>query len=407
MSTRRLAISHMGARGEGVADDGRGGTIYVPYALPGEVAEVEVHGQRGQVRKLVAASADRVEPACRHFGRCGGCMTQHWAHAPYAAWKRQLVVDALARRGLGEVDVAALVDAHEAGRRRVTLTVDKGRAGFMAHRSHDLVQVEECPVLVPALQAAPAVAAALAKAVGAGKALKVHVLASDSGLDCELIGVDDPELEARVKVAEVAEAFDLARVTASGDLLIERRRPLLDVDGVTVTPPPGGFAQATAAGEAALAALVVPALAGHAIVADLFCGWGTFALRLARQSKVLALDSDKASVTALDAAVRGAPGMKPVVARARDLMGDPLTAAELKGVTGVVFDPPRAGAAAQAAELVSAPGVTRVVGVSCDAGTFARDAGVLVEGGFRLERVVPVDQFLHSAHVEMVGVFTR
>ncbi len=407
MSARQLAISHMGARGEGVADDGRGAAIYVPYTLPGETAEVEVHGQRGWVRKLIGTSPERVEPQCRHFGRCGGCMTQHWAHAPYAAWKRQLVVDALARRGLADIDVAAPVDAHGAGRRRVTLTVDKGKAGFMAHRSHDLVQVEECPVLAPALNNAPAIAVALARVVGARKALKVHVLASDTGLDCELIGVDDPELDARVKVAGVAEAFDLARVTASGDLLIERRRPLLDAGGVAVTPPPGGFAQATAAGEAALAALVVPALEGHGIVADLFCGWGTFALRLARQSKVLALDSDKASVTTLDTAVRGAPGLKPVVTRARDLMGDPLTAAELKGVTGVVFDPPRAGAAAQAAELVSAPGVAAVVGVSCDAGTFARDAGVLTDGGFRLERVVPVDQFLHSAHVEMVGVFTR
>ena len=349
MSTKRLAISQMGARGEGAADDGRGAVVYVPYALPGEIADVEVHGQRGQLRKLVTASPDRVEPQCRYFGRCGGCMTQHWANGPYATWKRQLVVDALARRGLGEVEVAALVDAHGAGRRRVTLTVDRGRAGFMAHRSHDLVPVEECPVLVPALAKAPAAAAALARAVGARKALKVHVLASDSGLDCELIGVDDPELEARVKVAEVAEAHDLARVTASGDLLIERRRPVLDADGVTVTPPPGGFAQATGAGEAALAALVVPALEGHAIVADLFCGWGTFALSLARQSRVLALDSDKASVAALDAAVRAAPRLKPVVARARDLMGDPLTAAELKGVTGAVFDPPRAGAAAQAA----------------------------------------------------------
>jgi 23S rRNA (uracil1939-C5)-methyltransferase len=407
MSVMRLEMRHMGARGEGVADDGRGGAIYVPYALPGETVEAEVHGQRGRVRTLVTASADRVDPECRHFGRCGGCLTQHWSRGPYATWKRQLVVEALARRGLGDVEVLPLVDAHGAGRRRVTLTVDKGRAGFMAHRSHDLVAVEDCPVLAPALAKAPAAAVALARAVGARKALKVHVLASGSGLDCELIGVGDPELEARVKVAEVAETFDLARVTASGDLLIERRRPVLDAGGVAVTPPPGGFAQATAAGEAALAGMVTAALEGQAIVADLFCGWGAFALRLARQSKVLAMDSEKVSIMALEAAVRGASGLKPVVARARDLMGDPLTAAELKGVTGVVFDPPRAGAAAQAAEIVRAAGVTRVVGVSCDAGTFARDAGVLVEGGFRLERVTPVDQFLHSAHVEMVGVFTR
>jgi 23S rRNA (uracil1939-C5)-methyltransferase len=407
MSVMQLTISQLGARGEGVADDGRGGAIYVPYTLPGETVDAEVHGQRGRVRRVITSSTDRVEPECAHFGSCGGCLTQHWARAPYAAWKRQLVVDVLARRALGGVPVAELLDAHGAGRRRVTLTVERGRAGFMAHRSHDLVAVERCPVLAPALRAAPAVAVALAKALGARKPLKVHVLASDSGLDCELIGVDDPALEARVKVAGVAETFDLSRVTASGDLLIERRRPLLDAGGVAVTPPPGGFAQATAAGEQALAALVTGALEGQPIVADLFCGWGAFALRLARQSKVLAMDSERSSITALDAAVRGASGLKPVVTRVRDLMRDPLTAPEMKGVTGVVFDPPRAGAAAQAAEIVKAPGITTVVGVSCDAGTFARDAGVLVSGGFRLERVVPVDQFRHTAHVEMVGVFSR
>jgi len=407
MSVMELAITQMGARGEGVADDGRGGAIYVPYTLPGETVEAEVHGQRGQVRRVVAPSADRHEPECRYFGSCGGCLTQHWSPAPYASWKRQLVVEALARRGLGDVPVAALLDAHGTGRRRVTLTVERGKAGFMAHRSHDLVAVDRCPVLAPALQTAPAVAAALARAVGARKPLKVHVLASDSGLDCELIGVGDPELDARVKVAGVAEAFDLARVTASGELLIERRRPVLDAGGVAVTPPPGGFAQATAAGEQALAALVTRALEGQPIVADLFCGWGAFGLRLARQSKVLAMDSEKASITALEAAVRGTSGLKPVVARTRDLMRDPLTAAEMKGVTGVVFDPPRAGAAAQAAEIVSTPGVVKVVAVSCDAGTFARDASVLADGGFRLEQVVPVDQFRHTAHVEMVGVFSR
>ena len=407
MSRLVLNINAMGARGEGVADDGHGGAVYVPYSLPGETVAADVHGQRGRVLKVLEPSGDRVEPGCRHFGRCGGCLTQHWAEAPDRAWKRELVVDALARRGLGHVEVAALVDAHGAGRRRVTLTIDKGRAGFMAHRSHDLVPIDQCPVLVPALARAPEAAIALARAIGARKALKVHMLASDSGLDCELIGVADPELDARVKVADVAEAFDLARVTASGDLLIERRRPVLGVDGVAVTPPPGGFAQATAAGEATLAALVAPALEGHSIVADLFCGWGTFGLRLARHSKVLAMDSDKASVSALEQAVRSAQGLKPVVARTRDLMRDPLTAPELKGVTGVVFDPPRAGAAAQAAELVKTPGIATVAAVSCDAGTFARDAGVLVEGGFKLERVVPVDQFLHSGHVEMVGIFRR
>jgi 23S rRNA (uracil1939-C5)-methyltransferase len=233
------------------------------------------------------------------------------------------------------------------------------------------------------------------------------MLASDNGIDCELAGVDDPDLEQRVAVADVAENFDLACVTASGEILIERRRPLLKVGNVLVTPPSGGFAQATSAGEEALAAIVVSALAGHSIVADLFSGWGAFGLRLAEGSRVLAVDSDRPAIAALEVAVRGAKGLKPVVARAHDLMRDPLTAPEMKGITGVVFDPPRAGAAAQVAELVEAKDITTVVGVSCDAGTFACDAGVLVQGGFRLEKVVPLDQFRFTAHVEIVGVFSR
>jgi 23S rRNA (uracil1939-C5)-methyltransferase len=402
-----LDIKAMGARGEGVARATDGAAIYVPYGLPGERVEAEIKGERGRLTRVVTSSPQRVEPMCKHFGTCGGCLLQHWAHDDYARWKRQIVVDALARRGLDGVEVSPLVDAHGRGRRRVTLSVVKGRAGFSAHRSHDHVAVGTCPVLVPELAQTPRIAAALVSALKLKKSQRVHMLASDSGIDCEISGVDDPELEERVAVASVADTFDLARVTASGDMLIERRRPVLKVGEAMVTPPPGGFAQATSAGEEALASIVVAALKGHSVVADLFSGWGAFGLRLAQQSRVLAIDSDRPAIAALEAAFRGAKGLKPMVARVHDLMRDPQTAPELKGVTGVVFDPPRAGAATQVGELISAPDVTTVVGVSCDPGTFARDASVLVDGGYKLERVVPVDQFKYTAHVEMVGVFRR
>ena len=401
-----LTIEAMGARGEGVAH--RNGTrVYIPYTLPGERVRADVHGERARMAEVIDAAPDRVSAACRHFGRCGGCLLQHWSAPSYARWKRQLVVDALSRKGMSGVEIAPLVDAHGAGRRRVTLTVASGRAGFSAHRSHTHVPIDTCPVLVPQLAQGPEIAVALVEALKLKKPQRVYLMASDTGIDCDLAGVDDPDLDARVRIADVAEKFDLARVCGSGDMLIERARPVLHVDGTTVTPPPGGFAQATAAGEAALAAIVVPALAQHAVVADLFCGWGAFGLRLAKASRVLAVDADKAVIAALQAATRAATGLKPVIARARDLMRDPLTATELKGITAAVFDPPRAGAARQAAELAAAEGVRTVVGVSCDASTFARDANILVEGGFRLDRVVPVDQFRYTAHVEMVGIFSR
>ncbi len=396
----------MGARGEGVAHHD-GAPVYIPYVLPGEHIGANVKGERGRMMAVHVASPDRVAPPCRYFGTCGGCQLQHWSQQPYAQWKRQLVVDALYRAGLAEPEVAPLVDAHGAGRRRVTLTVIGGQAGFSAHRSHDHVPIADCQVLVPQLANSPHIAAELVRALKLRKPQKVHLLASDTGLDCDLAGVDDPDLDARVRIAELANKAGLARVTASGEMLIEGARPVLNFDGVQVTPPPGGFAQATAAGEQALASIVISTLAGHSNVADLFSGWGAFGLRLARVSRVLAVDSDRLAIAALQAATRTSNGLKPLVARNHDLMRDPLTAPELKGVTGVVFDPPRAGALAQATELGAARSIQTVVGVSCDAGTFARDARVLVKGGFRLERVIPVDQFRFSAHVEMVGIFNR
>ncbi len=399
-------IEAMGARGEGLAHRD-GARIFVPYTLPGERVRADVQGERGRVKEILDPASDRVSPTCRHFRRCGGCLLQHWSSSSYAQWKRQLVVDALSRRGLADTEVAPLVDAHGAGRRRVTFTVAGGKAGFSAHRSHDHVPVAKCPVLVPQLAQASDIAAGLVRTLKLKKPQRVCLLASDTGIDCDLAGIDDPLLDARVRIAEIADEFGLARVSASGDMLIERARPVLSVGAAKVTPPPGGFAQATAAGEAALAAIVTPALAQHPVVADLFCGWGAFGLRLAKTSRVLAVDADKPAIEALQAAARGTTGLKPQIARTRDLMRDPLSAAELKGVTGAVFDPPRAGAAQQAAELAATGTMQTIVGVSCDAGTFARDASILVNGGFRLERVVPVDQFRYSAHVEMVGVFSR
>lgn len=388
-----------------VLPDGK--PVYVPFTVPGETVLARVDGQRGNLREISHVSPQRQEAICKHFGKCGGCALQHWQAQAYAAWKRELVVEALAKRGLGDVEVSPLVDAHGVGRRRATLSVENGRAGFLAHRSHKLVPVDVCPVLVPELTRAAEIAAALINAADARKMQKVYLLAGETGLDVDLPGIDDPELEERVALAGLAERFDIARLTASGELIVERRKPVLKAGQVEVCPPPGGFAQATAAGETALAQLVCEALKDHGTVADLFCGWGSFALRLANTSRVLAVEMDKPATAALEAAVRGASGLKPVVVRSRDLMRDPLVAQELKGVTGVVFDPPRAGAAAQAEQLAGAKDVSTVVGVSCDAGTFARDAAMLVAGGFTLKRVVPVDQFRWTAHVEMAGVFER
>jgi 23S rRNA (uracil1939-C5)-methyltransferase len=206
------------------------------------------------------------------------------------------------------------------------------------------------------------------------------------------------------ELARVAEQLKLARLTRHGDLVAQRAPPTLTIGRARVALPPGCFLQATAAGEAALAALVVEGCGKANQVADLFAGVGPFALRLAEHTRVTAVDSDQAAIAALKRAAETTTGLKPVASEARDLFRRPLLAAELKRYDGVVFDPPRQGAEAQARAL-AVSSVPLVIAVSCNPMTFARDARILIDGGYRLTRVTPVDQFRHSFHVELVGHF--
>lgn len=404
-----LSIERMGARGEGLAA-GPDGPLHLPGALPGETVQAAVAGDRGTLLVIETPSADRIEPFCPLFGRCGGCTLQHWAPEPYAAWKRGLVVRALEREGL-ETEVAPLVPAGGEGRRRVTLHARQGaggvEVGFMAARSHDLVPVDRCPVLDPALAAAPERAQVIARALAAsGKPLDIQLTATPSGLDVDVRGHGPVQPRLRTGLAAVADRLDLARLSVHGDVVVERRKPRLDMGRAHVELVPGGFLQATAAGEAALATLVGAEIGRARRVMDLFCGIGPFALRLSETAAVTAYDSDAAAIAALRRAAQTTPGLKPVEAAARDLFRRPVLPDELKKIDVVVLDPPRAGAEAQARWLAASV-VPRVVSVSCDVRTFTRDARILVDGGFRLVAVTPVDQFTHTPHVEIVGVFRR
>jgi 23S rRNA (uracil1939-C5)-methyltransferase len=402
----RIRIEALGARGDGVGP----GPTYVPYALPGETAIVEREGARARLVGLEDPSPDRIEPFCPYFNRCGGCVTQHIASDAYAAWKRDLVVDAL-RRARIEAEVAPLVDAHGEGRRRLTFhgrqTPEGTAVGFMALRTHDLVAIGHCPIGAPALLAAPETALALAQRMARSrKPLDLQVTATDNGLDVDIRGHGEASPKLRQALVAAADELDLARLSLHGDRIVERRPPTLAMGRATVLPPPGGFLQATRLGEEVLAGLVVEACRGAKRVADLFAGCGPFALRLAETAEVQAVEQDKAALLALDRAARGTPGLRRVHVEPRDLFRRPLLTPELDRFEAVVLDPPRAGAEAQARQL-AASRVRTVASVSCDPGTFARDAALLIAGGYVLERVVPVDQFRHSAHVELVGVFRR
>ncbi|MBY6242052.1 class I SAM-dependent RNA methyltransferase [Methylosinus sp. Sm6] len=405
---RRLVIERLGHRGEGIARD-HGGLVFVPFALPGETVIAEVEGERARLLDIVEAAPERVEPLCRHFGRCGGCVAQSLAPDAYARWKRGLVETALRNAGL-DFDVGPLVDAHGDGRRRVAFHArcDGGavRLGFMQARSHEIVEIDACPLLELGLSHAPKVARVLAQALAARKKpLDVAITLTSGGLDVDLRGAGALEESETRALLGFAESLDLARLANHGRLIALRRPPAVAAGETWVVPPPGAFLQATARGEAEIAARVEAAIGASAgRVADLFCGVGAFALRLSARAQVTAVDSDAPAVEALDKAARAA--MRPVEARARDLFRSPLTADELARFDAVVFDPPRAGASAQAREIARS-GVRHVVAVSCDPQSFARDAAILKEGGYAAGVVTPIDQFRHSPHVEIVAGFER
>jgi 23S rRNA (uracil1939-C5)-methyltransferase len=412
--SERLVIDHVGHHGDGVAIAG-GGNIYVPYALGGETIEVGPvpghHPDRRRLIKIETASPARVAPFCPHFGVCGGCAIQHWDGEPYRAWKRELVVTTLKQAGI-DCDVAPLIDAHGAGRRRITLhgrigTHDVLKVGYAAAGSHDIIPIDRCPILDPQLGGAIEAAWAIAEPlIAMSKPLDIQITATDSGLDFDVRGSGPLSTALITRLSRIAEQHRLARLTRHGELVLMQTPPVITMGAAKVVLPPGSFLQATVAGEKALAALVSDHCERAKHVADLFCGVGPFALRLAAKLRVAAFDSDAGAVAALQKAATSTPGLKPVKAEARDLFRRPLMPQELRDYDTVVFDPPRQGAQAQATQLAASK-VPTVVAVSCNVTTFARDAKILIDGGYKIDGVTPVDQFRHTPHVELVAKFRR
>jgi len=409
----RLAIDHLGARGDGVALSDAG-PIYVPYTLPGEIVEVDPwpgHPDRRNLLRVETASPARIEPICAHFGVCGGCALQHWDAAPYRAWKRETVVAQLRHAGIA-ASVADLIDAHGEGRRRAVLHARRGThdilaVGFAAMQAHRIVSIDRCPILAPGLTGLIDAAWAIAETLTpAAKPLDIQATATDGGIDVDVRGSGPLTAPLMLALARVAEAHRLARITRHGELVAQRAQPRVRIGRATVAPPPGAFLQATALGEETLARLVLEHVGDAKAVADLFAGIGPFALRLAERARVVAADSDAGAIEALRRAAATTSGLKPIAAERRDLFRRPFVAQELAGLDAVVFDRPRQGAEAQARELAKSR-VPVIVAVSCNPATFARDTKILIDGGYRLGEVTPVDQFRYSAHVEIVAKLTR
>ena len=409
MTQLSLEIVRLGAKGDGVAE-GPNGPIYVPRGIPGDRVLVDTAYGEPEILSIESASSHRIKPICKFFGTCGGCLIQEADEPTYSGWKRDLVIEAMAPLNAGE-RVGPIVSAQGNGRRRVTFharRTDKGvDIGFMKARSHDLVPIDVCPLLTPGLSRAAEIALPLAvRLADSGKPLDIGITETLGGLDVDLRGHGPAGAQLRRTLSLDAEFYDLARLSMHGDVIVERRSAEIEIGRARVGLPPCGFLQATEAGERRLAELVLNALGKSHKVADLFSGIGTFALRIAERASVHAVESSIPAVNAMQRAIRETQGLKPLTVETRDLYRRPLLAPELNSYDAVVLDPPRAGAEAQMLAL-AASNVPLVVSVSCHLGTFARDAEILKRGGFELKSITPVDQFLYSSHIELVGVFER
>jgi 23S rRNA (uracil1939-C5)-methyltransferase len=401
-----VKIKRLGHLGDGIAD----GPIYVPAALPGEVVSGTLDGEHLRDPKIDTPSENRVKPPCSHAKSCGGCQLQHASDAFVSDWKRDVVRQALAAHGIA-VDLGEPVMSPPQSRRRATFSVRRTKkgalAGFHMKASDTIISVPNCQLVHPDLTAALPMVEALG-VLGASRKgeLSVLVTRSDTGLDVSVMGGKEMDVDLHQSLAELAREYDLARIAWDGEIALQRRAPVLRLGSADVTPPPGAFLQATKEGEVALIDAVKQALTGAKRVVDLFAGCGTFALPLARNAMVHAVEGDRDMVNALDHAWRNAEGLKRITHEARDLFRNPLLPDELSKFDGVVIDPPRAGAAAQVAELASAK-IPRIAHVSCNPATFARDTATLIRAGYDVEWVQVVDQFRWSTHVELVALLRR
>jgi 23S rRNA (uracil1939-C5)-methyltransferase len=417
-----IEIDHLGSAGDGVARLESGVVLHVAHALPGEIARVRVlsqgpRGARGHVLSLETPSPDRVTPPCPHFeDYCGGCALQHLQDRAYADWKRDLVVAALQRAGIPDPPVAPLIRTPPAARRRMDLAVRRREGGvdFGLHcaQTTEIVDMSVCEVLHPTLFALIAplrkTLSSLAALRGTG-AVIVNLLASGPDL---LIRTDGPLTpQDRAKLAAFATAHAVPRIAwalgnAACEVAAQAHAPHEIFAGHRVDIPPGAFLQASAIGEAAIVAAVLAGLpkklTGKSRAIELFAGCGTLSFPLATRLRVLAYEGESGAA----AAVRRAQAGSRVEMTQRDLARQPLSAKEFSGAALVVLDPPYGGAAAQM-PAIAASGVKQVIYVSCNPGALTKDAAVLVNAGYALQAATPIDQFLWSAQVECVAVFSR
>jgi 23S rRNA (uracil1939-C5)-methyltransferase len=446
-----LRIEALGAGGDGIAWRD-GAKLFVPDALPGERVLVELGraapgGTRARLLERLNHSLNRAAPPCEYFGDCGGCVAQHITAGTYSEWKIGVIRDALAHRGLTEVAITPLITSPPASRRRARFAVARQHGGpegavalgFRRRGSDEIVAVERCTVLLPALEALLQPLRDLATEIGM---TEISITQVHQGIDIILHGLDaPPTLAVREMLAAFAHRHSIQRLSVesltpgrggkgAGKRKRRQRKAVLETivqtsvvrarfAGVWVDFPPSAFLQPTAAGESAIQHLVRSGLALEKLstgkravrIADLYAGIGGIGFALASDDDVggarrhVAMFEDSAAMVGAARVAASQAGL-PVTAGERDLARRPLSVAELKAYDAVIFDPPRAGARKQA-EALAASDVARIAAVSCNAASFARDARILTDGDYRMHTLTPIDQFLWSSHVELVAIFCR
>ena len=402
-------VQKLGQLGDGVINDPMG-EIFAPFTLPGERIEGEVYKGRIATPKIIEPVADRIKPACKHFKICGGCSMQHASDALLADWKIAKTKEALSQAGLTP-EFRPIISSPAGSRRRATFAAKRTKkssmVGFHGRASDTIVEITECPVSDPALLAGMPAFGQFARLGTSRKAvLRISATTSEHGLDIAVENGKELSPTEIAQFAQIASANKILRLKWNDDIIAQSHPPSQPMGAANVVPPSAAFLQATAFGEATLVKTVMEIIGPAKRVTDLFAGCGTFALPIASQAAVHAVEGERAMMDALNMGWRNAGGLHDVRVETRDLFRRPLMPDEFKKVDAVVLDPPRAGAYAQVLELAKSD-VKRIAFVSCNPATFARDAQILFEGGYILDWVQVVDQFLWNSHVELVAQFTK
>jgi len=401
----RLEISHLGAQGDGVASH-NGQQVFVPGALPGEHWRVG-NGDFQQV----TTSPNRQTSVCAHFSDCGGCVAQHMDRDLYAKWKVDALTSAFAHRGI-DVQPEPLRSVSPGARRRTTLSfLRTGSAvalGYHRSASHEIIEISQCPVLQDRLSSQLSALGALSSVVAReGKEGRMVVTALDQGLDVAVTAPGaKPSQNDRLQLSRLATDMGAVLLTLNGDPIIEAKPPVLTINGARIAPTSSTFLQVAPEAELWIADIIKSATKRTKKAVDLFCGVGTFTFPLAKRCQVTAYDGDSQAVAALSEAINNNQGFKPITPHQRDLFRDPLSVRELRAFDAAVINPPRAGAAEQCERLAQSA-IKTLVMVACNPATLSRDARTLVDGGYTLKGLTPIDQFVYSAHLESVAVFER